>query len=79
MSTQGSGAPANHQTGSGMSGQQPALTNNLPSSVNSVGGQPTNSLSFNSETQVPLQLEIKVSDHATGLGQEKAVRAGQGS
>ena len=62
-----------------MSGQQPALTNNLPSSVNSVGGQPTNSLSFNSETQVPLQLEIKVSDHATGLGQEKAVRAGQGS
>jgi len=52
MSNQASGTPANHQTASGMSGQQPALTNNLPSSVNSVGGQPTNSVSFSSETQV---------------------------
>ena len=62
MSNQASGTPANHQTASGMSGQQTALTNNLPSSVNSVGGQPTNSLSFNSETQVPLDLEGKVSN-----------------
>jgi len=52
MSAQGSGTPANHSTGSGMSGQQPALTNNLPSSVNSVGAQPANSVSFSSETQV---------------------------
>ena len=73
MSNQASGTPANHQTASGMSGQQPALTNNLPSSVNSVGGQPTNSVSFNSETQVPLKMESKVSNHMIGFGQEKAV------
>ena len=72
MSSQASGTPANHQTASGMSGQ-PALTNNLPSSVNSVGGQPTNSVSFSSETQVPLELESNVFNRAKGFGQEKAV------
>ena len=56
MSNPGSGPPANHQpAAAGMAGQQPTLPNNLPTSVNSVqGGQPTNSLSFSSETQVLL-------------------------
>jgi len=54
MSNQASGTPANQAASAGgMAGQQATLSNNLPTSVNSMGGgQPTNSMSFNSETQV---------------------------